>query len=185
MFYIVTIAASALIIAILNSIFAFSWAFLLQNIGVTVLGVVAIIAEDAISALIIRRLTPKSLYKPGRKFFNVSPRERNFYARLKIKKWKDYVPELGVFTGFSKSEIKDSGDPKYLERFLIESNYGVLIHIANAILGFVIAFIPLCSAMSIWIPIYAVNFILCILPVAVLRYTSHTLLKLYNRSKKS
>jgi hypothetical protein len=184
MFYIITITASALIIAIANTLFAFSPTLLLQNIAITALGVVAIIAEDALSALLIRRLTPKSLYKPNRRFFNVSTRERNFYARLRIKKWKDYVPELGVFTGFSKSEIKNSNDPEYLERFIIESNYGVVIHIANALLGFVIAFIPLCSAPSIWIPIYAVNFILCILPVAILRYTSHTLLKLYNRSQK-
>ena len=184
MFYIITITASALIIALANSIFAFSLSLLLHNIAITAIGVVAIIAEDALSALLIRRLTPGSLYQPNRKFFTVSSRERNFYSKLKIKKWKDYVPELSVFTGFSKSEIKNSNDPKYLGRFLMESNYGVVIHIANALLGFVIAFIPLCSAPSIWIPIYAVNFILCILPVFVLRYTSHTLLKLYNRIKK-
>ena len=117
-------------------------------------------------------------------FFTVSAKERKFYTKLKIKKWKDLVPELGLFTGFSKSEIKDSDDPEYLGRFLIESNYGVIIHIANAVLGFVIAFIPICSSPSIWIPIYVVNFVLSILPVAILRYTSHTLAKLYQRSKK-
>ena len=104
---------------------------------------------------------------------------------MKIKKWKDRVPELGMFTGFSKSEIKSSDDPQYLGRFLLEANYGVIIHLANAVFGFVIAFIPFCSAPSIWIPIYAVNFVLSILPVFILRYTSCTLLKLYKKSLKT
>ena len=184
MLYIITIITGAVIIALVNIFFVFTPDLWLSISIATVIGVLAIIAEDAITALIVRRLTPKTWYTPERKLFGVSARERKFYTKLKIKKWKDHVPELGTFTGFSKGEIKEAENEKYLSRFLLEANYGVIIHIVNAVLGFVIAFIPICSAPSIWIPIYAVNFILCILPVAVLRYTSHTLLKLYKRSKK-
>lgn len=184
MLYLTIIIGGAILIAIANTLVAFSRQLLLTNLLAVAVGVIAIIAQDGISAIIIRRLTPKAWYLPERRFFTVSAKERKFYTKLKIKKWKDYVPELGLFTGFSKSEIKDSDDPEYLGRFLVESNYGVIIHIANAVLGFVIAFIPICSAPSIWIPIYVVNFVLSILPVAILRYTSHTLAKLYQRSKK-
>ena len=184
MFYLTAIIGGAIIIILANTLFCFSLELLLANTLAVSVGVISIIIADAIGALLIRRLTPPSWYLPNRNFFAVSKRERNFYAKLKIKKWKDAVPELGVFTGFSKSEIKESDNPDYLERFLVESNYGVVIHIANAILGFVIAFIPICSSPSIWIPIFAVNFILSLLPVAILRYTSHTLVKLYMRSKK-
>ena len=184
MLYLTVIIGGAILIAIANSIVSFSFQLLLTNLLAVALGVIAIIAQDALGALIIRRLIPEKWFLPERRFFVVSSKERKAYANLKIKKWKDYVPELGLFTGFSKSEIKEAEDPEYLLRFLIESNYGVVIHIANALFGFVIAFIPLCSAPSIWIPIYIVNFVLSILPVAILRYTSHTLAKLYQRSKK-
>ena len=60
----------------------------------------------------------------------------------------------------------------------------MIIHLANAALGFLIAFIPFCSSPSIWIPVFAVNFILSLMPVAVLRYTNHTLVALYERSEK-
>ena len=184
MLYLTIIIGGGIIIAILNSIAAFSLELLLKNLLFTAIGIIAIIAADGLEALIIRRLTPKRWYSPESKFFTVSERERKLYHKMKIKKWKDHVPELGMFTGFSKSEIKNADDAQYLGRFLLESNYGVIIHLANAVLGFVIAFIPFCSAPSIWIPIYVVNFVLSILPVFILRYTSCTLLKLYKKSLK-
>ncbi len=184
MFYIITILVSAILIIAANvAVFPFSWAYLGSvSLSVTV-GVIAVIAIDGIFALLIRRLTPKFWYHPERSFFEVKKSERNFYNRIKIKKWKDLVPELGLFTGFSKSEVKDTGDKTYLERFLVESNYGMVIHLANALFGFLIVLIPWCSSPSVWIPIFIVNFILSIMPVAVLRYTAYTLLRLYKRSK--
>ncbi len=184
MFYIITILCSAVLIIVGNLAFSgFSW----ENFGSfslhVAVGVVAIIAIDGISALIIRRLTPISWYHPKHRIFAVSKRERNIYSSLKIKKWKVLVPELGLFTGFSKSEVKSTSDKQYLEKFLIESNYGVIIHLANAILGFLIMFIPYCSTLTIWLPIFSVNFILSLMPVTVLRHTSYTLLRLYIRCK--
>ncbi len=163
----------------------FSWEYVGSLSLSVMIGTVAVIAEDGISALIIRRLTPESWYHPKRRFFKVTKRERNFYNKIKIKKWKDLVPELGLFTGFSKSKVKSTGETEYLERFLIESNYGMVIHTANAFLGFVIMFLPWCSSVSVWLPIFIVNFVLSIMPVAVLRYTAYTLLRLYKRSNRS
>ena len=95
------------------------------------------------------------------------------------------MPELGCFTGFSKRNIEKTDDVDYLSRFLTESNYGVVIHLANALFGFVIAFIPICSSPSVWIPIYVINFVLSMLPVFILRYTEYTLYHLYKRQLKS
>ena len=150
----------------------------------TALGALAVFVLDAISALAIRRLTPKKLYLPSKKIFKVSKRERNFYRALKIKAWKDHVPELGGFTSFHKDKLESNSNVEYLERFIIEANYGVIIHLANALLGFLILFIPFCSSPTIWIPIFAVNFVLSILPVFILRYTLYTLQNLYSRTQK-
>ena len=150
----------------------------------TALCALAAFVLDAISALAIRRLTPKKLYLPSKKIFKVSKRERNFYRAIKIKAWKDHVPELGGFTSFHKDKLESNSDAEYLEMFIIEANYGVIIHLANALLGFLILFIPFCSSPTIWIPIFAVNFVLSILPVFILRYTLYTLQNLYSRTQK-
>lgn len=147
----------------------------------TVTGVIAIIAWDGLMAFFIRRLLPMSWFSPGKKLFRVSKKEKKFYQIIKIKSWKDKIPELGGFTSFHKNELSSSNDIEYLKRFITESNYGVIIHIENALLGFLIFLIPLCSAPSIWVPIFAVNFVLSMLPVFVLRYVTYTLNRLYNK----
>lgn len=151
----------------------------------TVTGVIAIIAWDGLMAFIIRRALPMSWFSPGKKIFQVSKKEKKFYQSIKIKSWKDKIPELGGFTSFHKNELSSSNDVEYLKRFIIESNYGVIIHVENALLGFLIFLIPMCSAPSIWIPIFAVNFVLSMLPVFVLRYVTHTLNRLYEKQIKS
>jgi hypothetical protein len=151
----------------------------------TVTGVIAIIAWDGLMAFIIRRALPMSWFSPGKKIFQVSKKEKKFYQSIKIKSWKDKIPELGGFTSFHKNELSSSNDVEYLKRFIIESNYGVIIHIENALLGFLIFLIPMCSTPSIWIPIFAVNFVLSMLPVFVLRYVTHTLNRLYEKQIKS
>lgn len=104
---------------------------------------------------------------------------------MKIKAWKDKVPELGGFTDFHKDRLESQSDAAYLERFLIESNFGVIVHLVNGIFGVFILFIPFCSMPSVWIPVFIVNLILSLMPVAILRHTSYTLLRLYNRSRKN
>ncbi len=151
----------------------------------TVVGVIAIIAWDGLMAFLIRRLLPMSWFAPGKKLFQVSKNERKFYLSIKIKAWKDKIPELGGFTSFHKNELSSSNDIEYLKRFITESNFGVIIHLENAVLGFLIFLIPLCSAPSIWIPIFAVNFVLSMLPVFVLRYVTYTLNRLYEKQLKA
>jgi hypothetical protein len=184
MFYIITVALSIIIIAVSNVIFipAFTLSDVIGAFISVSIGAACAFIIDALSALIIRRLTPKRWYLPCVKLFEVSKAERNFYNKLKIKSWKDHVPELGGFTDFHKDSLKSQSDTAYLERFIIEANYGVVIHIFNALLGFLVMLVPLCSAPGIWIPVFAVNFILSILPVFILRHTSYTLLRLYKRS---
>lgn len=184
MYYLIAIFISIIITVCVNLLFflPFTVENLILTAGAVCIGAVAAFAIDGISAFILRRLTPKSWYRPNRRIFTVSKKEKNFYNKLKIKSWKDKVPELGGFTSFHKNELKSESDPVYLERFILEANYGVIIHIANALLGVLIVFIPFCNAPSVCIPVIVVNFILSILPVFILRYTSYTLLRLYNRS---
>ncbi len=182
MLYLIIILACSAVIAFTNSLFPFSLTILLNNTICVAVGVIAIIAVDGISALIIRRLLPKKWFAPNVKLFRVSKKEHLFYNKFAIKRWKDKVPQLGLFTGFDKGSIKSVSETEYLERFLLEANYGAMIHLANAVFGFLIMFIPICSAPSIWIPIFAVNFVLSLMPFAILRYNTYILYRLYTRS---
>lgn len=185
--YILIISIATVIIILAN--FFTSGNLELNNLLIlslnTVVGVVSIIAWDGLMAFLIRRLLPMSWFAPGKKIFQVSKKEKKFYQSMKIKSWKDKIPELGGFTSFHKNELSSSNDIEYLKRFIIESNYGVIIHIENAILGFLIFLIPLCKSPSIWIPIFVVNFVLSMLPVFVLRYVTHTLNRLYDKQLKN
>lgn len=185
LFYILTILVGTVAI-ILGNTFAvpFEWQNLLWNSINTVTGVVAIIALDGLFAFLIRRALPKSWFMHGKRVFEVKKGERDFYNKIKIKAWKDKVPELGGFTGFHKSEFKSSQSAEYLGRFIMEANFGEVIHLENALFGFAICFIPWCSAPSIWIPIYCVNFVLSMLPVFILRYTTYTLNRLYKKQSQ-
>ena len=191
--YILIIVISAIII-ILSNTFAvpFTWDGLMWNTINTVISVIAVISVDGIGATFVRRALPEKWFMPQGKIFQVSKKEHNFYKAIKIKAWKDKVPELGGFTSFHKNELKSTSDKSYLERFIIEVNYGVICHLENALLGFVIFLIPMLpisggysfTVPSIWIPVCAVNFVLSMLPVFILRYTNHTLVKLYNKQLK-
>lgn len=182
MLYLIIIFGAMLVITAIN-------AFLLPSPSAaeigrialsTLLGTVSVIAWDGVLALLIRRFPLWSkCFAPDSAAFRVSKRERSFYRRIGIQHWKDSIPELGLFTGFSKSEFANPGDPAYLARFLTESHYGVAIHLANALLGFLIIFLPWCSAPTIAIPIGLVNMILSLLPVAVLRFNTAPLLGIY------
>ena len=184
MFYVIIILASVLLISIANLAFIIPCTLwdVEKIIFSASFGTIAVIGLDGILALIIRWMLPKRWFGADRKIFSVSQKEHLCYRKLRINQWKDLVPELGCFTNFHKDRLVSPEDPAYLERFLLESNFGVAIHLSNAFLGFLIMFLPFCQSFSIWIPIYAVNFVLSILPVAVLRHNTYTLARLYQRS---
>lgn len=187
MLYLFIIGGSMLLIALLNILYAlpaFTDGGVLWVAISTTLGTVSVIAWDGLQAFLIRRLLPERMFSPGAPSFSVSKRERAFYRKLHVNEWKDLIPELGGFTNFHKSKFSSPSDAGYLGRFLLESNYGVAIHLANAVLGFLILLLPWCSELAIGLPIALVNLMLSLLPVVILRFNTAPLRSLYLRSIK-
>lgn len=137
-----------------------------------------VIIIDSFFAILIGIL-PKKWFGVKNRCFHVSKKEQKFYERLNIRKWKDHILELGWLGGFSKRKIKDPNDPKYFERFIIESNRGITEHILGMIFGFGIAFAFPEYAWSVGVPIAIVNMVLNILPTMVLRYNMPKLKTVY------
>ena len=137
------------------------------------------VAWDGIFATIIRHLMPARWFSKDRKRFQVSKIECKIYEALGIKHWKDNVLELGMFTSFSKKKVSDPNNPEYVERFILECNYGCSIHFWNFVLGFVVMlFFPKNIALRFILPGAIANAILSILPLMILRYNVPRLTRL-------
>lgn len=182
MLYVILILSADILITLGNLLFTGAWEAWLSVSYKVVVATIAVIAVDGITAFLVRRF-PGSWFGPGGRMYEVSSKERKVYQRLGIKKWKDKVPELGMFTGFHKDHLQSSKDVTYLERFLLESNYGVVIHVVNAVFGFLILLLPYCGALQYALPVALVNFVLSLMPAAILRYNTPGLLRLYRRAK--
>jgi len=129
------------------------------------------VAWDAISATLIRRALPEKWFTKDVKFHNVGKKECKFYEFLGIKYWKDHILELGMFTSFSKKKVANPNDPAYIERFIMECNYGVQVHLWNFLLAFLLLlFFPPYISLRFILPAIIANSILSILPLMILRY---------------
>lgn len=168
--YLISILGGDALIFLFNYLFNKNIALMPLIIACAILPV-AIIAWDGIIATFIRRALPEKWYDYKVKIRMVSDKECKFYEFLQIKKWKDSVLELGMFTAFSKKTIADPRSREYMERFILESNYGWVIHLWNAILGFLIILCyPSIFRLTIALPGCCINFILSMLPYMILRY---------------
>lgn len=153
-------------------------------LGAVLINVVAVIAVDGLFAFLIRRL-PEKWFGHERRFFQVSAKEKKFYEKLKIRKWKDKVPELGQFTNFHKNKVAEPRNNVYLERYMLEAAYGEVIHLAGCFLDFVIIFFyPLKYWLCFGFPVAVINLIMNILPYFILRYNFYKMKVLYRSNER-
>lgn len=185
MFYLTVILSTLVVVGICHAPWGdgFSAWGLASSLLDAALGVISVIAIDGIVAWIVRRM-PERWFAPEGRLYAVSKRERTLLHALGIDFWKRFVPELGCFTGFHKDRVAEPGSVKYLERFLLESNYGAVGHIWGALLGFLILLLPFCQPFSRGLPIAIVNFVLSMLPTCILRYNTPSLRRLLKRARR-
>lgn len=160
------------------------WVYILFTIGFTIMAVVI----DGIVAFAIRKM-PEKWFEKNRGIFKTGERELAFYEFLRVKKWKDYVPELGCFTGFHKNKLANPFDNKYIWRFIIESRYGVAIHFYSVPTSFLLLLLDwrmYSGESNIWLtiglPVAIVNAILIVLPAFILKYNLPRLLRIYDKN---
>lgn len=186
MVYLSIILIASAIIGVINGI------FLLPTFGGSVwnivfcvaVSVVAAIAVDSVFAAVIRWILPAKWFSVDKKRFAAGKKECRFYEKLGIKKWKEKVIELGVFTGFRKNRIADPTDNAYISRYILEANYGEAVHLACVFCGFLVCFIFPEHFYSVGLPVGFVNMVLNALPFMILRYNLPRLHTLYRYNAK-
>ena len=183
--YLSIIFVSMIIITLLNILFAASFNILSLGMWVTIVTILQIVI-DVVIATVVRWVLPEKLVSIDKKIYCASKKEAKFYERIGIKKWKDKTLELGSVTGFRKNKLGDANDNEYVKRFIIESNYGILVHLFCVILGVSAIFVcPKTLWFSVGVPVTIVNILLNSMSLFILRYNLpklHTLYK-YNQRR--
>lgn len=158
-----------------------AWGYVILTV---ILCTAAQFALDGLLALIINKL-PDRYFGVDHPWYTVSERESRFYQKIKVKKWKDRVWELGELGGFSKRNLEAPGSAAYIAKFIIECNKGVLTHRLSYFIGFLpMGFLPQNCAFSIALPVATVNLFLNILPTLVLRYNTPKLKRMLLRMER-
>lgn len=182
--YLLVIGFISLLIVIFTLIFVtpiygFSiWYILLMII----FNIILVIIIDAIIAFTVNKL-PKKWFNHKLKRFHIFKFERKLYEFLKIRKWKDHIPELGALANFRKNKVVDPNNNEYVEKFLEQCCYGEIVHLVSMFLGFLIIFFKLDYVFYFGIPVAIGNLILNYLPYMVLRYNRPKLEVLYKRNE--
>ena len=189
--YIIIIVASTVIIAVPNIIFRPGGEPWYMYLIMTVAAVAASFLIDAIVAIIGRRL-PKKWMDPNKKIFHTSDKEMKFYEFIKVRKWKDKVPELGGFTDFHKNKLSDPWNNEYVERYMLEVCYGVVIHLFSPVFAPLIVLLDYKMYtgwswmwLTIMIPVAIVNAILIVMPAFILKYNLPKLKMLWDINMKN
>lgn len=178
--YMIGILGGDALIMIFNLIFSRNHYSISFIVIASFLGMIGVIAIDGILAAFVRRCLPEKWFDCNAKFHKASKKECDLYEKLGVKFWKDHVLELGIFTGFSKKEVQNPNDIKYIERFILENNFGSIGHLLDATLGFLlILFYPGASKYLIAVPVCIINFVLSMLPWMILRYNTNRLLRVH------
>lgn len=169
--------------SMINIIFAVeSWYYIvIATVWCTVLQLVL----DGLVAIIINKM-PDRLFGVENRLFHIHLWERRMYKFLKVRKWADKVLELGGLGGFSKKFLADPDNPEYIEKFIIESNKGVLTHRLSYPIGFLAMLtLPSPTNLTIALPVATVNLFLNVLPTLVLRHNTPMLKSLLKRLKRN
>ena len=141
-------------------------------------------ALDGLIAIAINKM-PDRWFGVNNRLYHVTQKEKTLYKKLKVRLWKDKIWELGGLGGFSKKELKEPDNPKYIEKFIIECNKGVLTHRLSYPIGFLAMFtLSGTCIFTIALPVAIVNLFLNILPTIVLRYNTPMLKSILARMQR-
>lgn len=169
------------LIVVLNMIFNFSiytFLWLLLSFAVVLL--------PSLLVAIVIRLLPKKWFDYNKKIFRVKENEINFYKKIKIRSWKDKIPEAGQTANFKKDHIYQPDNPAYIEQFILETCYGSVLHLLCIFSSLLFSFLGLLWN-GFWIMTFPVAIVYSILNVPsfmIQRYNRPRLIKKLERMKQ-
>ena len=180
--YLLTIGTAMAVISFFNIMFATApWYYvIIAVIWCTALQFVL----DGALAILINKM-PDRWFRVDNHLYRVSRCEKELYKKLRVRLWKDKIWELGGLGGFSKKKLRSPDDHKYIEKFIIECNKGVLTHRLSYPIGFLAMLtLPNICSLTVALPVATVNLFLNILPTLALRYNTPKLRAMLRRMER-
>lgn len=181
MLYWIFLYVSIALIVGLNMLFNFSMA----TFGWLFLSFAVVLLPSLFIAILIRKL-PKRWFDYNNKIYQVKDSERNFYKKIQVHKWKDKIPEAGQTANFKKDHIYNPDSMEYIEKFLLETCYGSVLHLGCIISALLFSFLGLLwhGFFTMTFPIAIVYSILNVLSFIIQRYNRPRLVKKLERMKR-
>ena len=176
--YLFVVYSSIFLLFLINLIIDFSFATLLNIL----LGFVCVMLPSLFITIGIRFM-PKQWFNFENKIYQVGSGERKLLNKLKVKSWKQYVPDLGQTVNFKKDKLQNPNDNEYLKKFLNETCYGEVVHelcIVSAMLSLI--YVPHNIFWTIALPIAICFSLFNFPPILIQRYNRPRLIIQYKRN---
>ncbi len=189
MTYLVIIGVCAALISVLNILFNPAFVWYVYPLA-TLFFIVVAVALDGLAAWLIRSM-PEKLFDYRKKIFQTGRRKQAFLKAIRVRDWKDRVPELGMFTNFRKNRLSHPQDADYLARYILEACYGIVIHYVSVPVSLLIPLFDFgmyFGRSNLWLtvalPVTVVNAVLIVLPAFILEFNLPHLVRLYEYREK-
>ena len=139
-----------------------------------------VVVLPSILFFFLDRFIPKQWYGENNKLFNERKFEKKFLNAIKIKKWKDNVPQFLKIDNISKT--KDKIDKEYIEFFISETRRGELMHLFDVLFGIIASiFLPKKFLFRYTLPILFFWTFFNLLSILIQRYNRPRLKKALQR----
>lgn len=190
MAYLLVILICAIIIYIPNAICNVAnsnlpWVYYLLAV---IIYIVASVLVDGLVAFIIRRL-PAKWMNPRKGMILCRDWELKLFQKIHVQDWKKFMPDLGMFTKFQKGKIAEPMNNEYIDRYILEASYGVVIHYMSVPFSILVLLLGLIepgnlATWTVGVPVMVVNMVLILLPALTLKYNLPKLLRVHDINER-
>ena len=190
MVYLIIILVCSMIIYIPNAIANVAnsnlpWVYYLLAVWIYIFASVLV---DGLVAFVVRRL-PAKWMNPKKGMILTRDWELKLFNKIHVASWKKFMPDLGMFTKFQKGKIADPLNNEYIDRYILEASYGVVIHYLSVPFSALVLLLGLIqpdnlATWTVGVPVMVVNMVLILLPALTLKYNLPKLVRVHDINER-
>ena len=190
MVYLIIILVCSIIIYIPNAIANVAnsnlpWVYYLLAVWIYIFASVLV---DGLVAFVVRRL-PAKWMNPKKGMILTRDWELKLFNKIHVASWKKFMPDLGMFTKFQKGKIADPLNNEYIDRYILEASYGVVIHYLSVPFSALVLLLGLIqpdnlATWTVGVPVMVVNMVLILLPALTLKYNLPKLVRVHDINER-
>ena len=190
MVYLIVILVCSIIIYIPNAIANVAnsnlpWVYYLLAVWIYIFASVLV---DGLVAFVVRRL-PAKWMNPKKGMILTRDWELKLFNKIHVASWKKFMPDLGMFTKFQKGKIADPLNNEYIDRYILEASYGVVIHYLSVPFSALVLLLGLIqpdnlATWTVGVPVMVVNMVLILLPALTLKYNLPKLVRVHDINER-